>query len=153
MSDSKSSNSVPSDNAIEKTLRDTATEFYNTHPQDLTLKRVRQEGERKLGLEDGFLKADDKWNAKSKGIVTDQAQRLDNGEQQTSCSGRTEPSKPAAEVHAPSSAVKKGSKSGPARHGTKRSNDDVKLKPRKKRKVAELGSEGEKPTLNDAAKE
>ena len=95
MSDSKSSNSVPSDSAIEKTLRDTATEFYNTHPQDLTLKRVRQAAERKLGLEDGFLKADDKWNAKSKDIVTDQAQRLDNGEQQTPYSGRTEPSKPA----------------------------------------------------------
>jgi hypothetical protein len=150
MSNSKSSNYVPLDSAIEKALRDTATEFYNTQQHNLTLKRVRQAAERKLALEDGFLKADDRWNAKSKNIVTDQVQRLDNGEH-TRSSGRTEPTKPVLEVHTADSAVKKGNKSGPARHGTKRSNDDTKLKPRKKRKVAELVSEEEKPTLNDAA--
>jgi hypothetical protein len=153
MSDSKSSNSLPSDSAFEKILRDTATEFYNTDPHNLTLKRVRQAVERKLRLEDGFLKADDKWNAKSKDIITDQAQRLDNGEQQTYTPIRPESSKSVAEVNAAGSAVKKGNKSGPAKHGTKRSNNDVKLKSRKKRKVEKLESEEEKdvePTLNDS---
>ena len=146
MSDSKFSDSVPSDNAIEKILRDTATEFYNTDPHNLTLKRVRQAVERKLRLEDGFLKADEKWNAKSKDIITDQARRLDDGEQQT-C---TEPAKSVAED---GDAVKKGNKSGSAKHGTKRSSEGVKLKPRKKRKIEGLGSEEEKdvePTLNNA---
>lgn len=153
MSDSKSSNSVPSDSAFEKILRDTATEFYNTDPHNLTLKRVRQAVERKLRLEDGFLKADDKWNAKSKDIITDQVQRLDNGEQQTSSPVRPEPSKSAAEVNAAGSAVKKGNKSRPAKRGIKRSNDEANLKSRKKRKITELGSEEEEDierTLNDA---
>ena len=150
MSDSKSSDFVPPDNAIEKILRDTATEFYNTDPNNLTLKRVRQAVERKLRLEDGFLKADDKWNAKSKDIITDQARRLDDGEQQTCSTERTEPAKSVAED---GGAVKKGNKSGSAKHGTKRSSEDVKLKPRKKRKIEELGSEEEEdvePALNNA---
>lgn len=40
---------------------------------DLTVKRVRQRTEAELGLDDGFLKTDPEWSAKSKDIISAEA--------------------------------------------------------------------------------
>jgi hypothetical protein len=72
MSDSEESMSLPSDDKIEQTLRDTvANLFASGKSEEITVKRVRTIAEEKLGLPQDFLKSQD-WKARSNTIIHDE---------------------------------------------------------------------------------
>jgi len=72
MSDSEESMSLPSDDKIEQTLRDTvANLFASGKSEEITVKRVRTIVEEKLGLPQDFLKSQD-WKARSNTIIHDE---------------------------------------------------------------------------------
>lgn len=60
---------VADDATIEKEIADAVHRIYNG-PQDLTVNAVREAVEKKLKLDEGFLKDGD-WKAKSKELVHD----------------------------------------------------------------------------------
>ena len=65
--------STPSDDAIEKALRgNVAAIFKSGSLYELTVRRMRTEAEKILGLDEGFLKADTQWKAKSDHIIKDE---------------------------------------------------------------------------------
>lgn len=65
---------VPSDERLERALRDTvANVFRSGNLEDLTVRRVRHATEKALGLEEGFFKGDPRWKAKSDQIIKDEA--------------------------------------------------------------------------------
>lgn len=65
-----SQSAPPSDNALEKALRDTVAEIYKTgNMEELTVKRVRLAAEKALQLEPGFFKADSAWKARSEQVI------------------------------------------------------------------------------------
>ncbi|KAH8426838.1 putative transcriptional regulator [Aspergillus melleus] len=75
---------APSDDALEKALRDTVAEIYKTgNMEELTVKRVRLAAEKSLELEPGFFKADDAWKAKSEQIIREAVESQDNASEQS----------------------------------------------------------------------
>jgi hypothetical protein len=71
-----SSNSLPSDDRLEKALRNTVANIFRTGKLDeLTVKRVRLATETALGLEEGFFKAHEEWKTRSDQIIKDEAVR------------------------------------------------------------------------------
>lgn len=73
-SDSVSSRRIPSDEILEKGLRDTvAAIFKRGNLDELTVKRVRSRTEKALGLEEGFYKNDEVWKARSDQIIKREA--------------------------------------------------------------------------------
>ncbi|RHZ51924.1 putative transcriptional regulator [Aspergillus thermomutatus] len=70
--------SIPSDEALEKALRDAVAKIYQSGKmEELTVKRVRLAAERALGLEEGFFKADDVWKLKSEQVIKDEVEVQD----------------------------------------------------------------------------
>lgn len=73
---SDSSNSIPSDDRLEKALRNTVANIFRTGKlEELTVKRVRLATETALGLEEGFFKAHEEWKTRSDQIIKDEAVR------------------------------------------------------------------------------
>ncbi|GIK01339.1 hypothetical protein Aspvir_005373 [Aspergillus viridinutans] len=67
--------SKPSDEALEKALRDAVAKIYRSAKmEELTVKRVRLAAERALGLEEGFFKGDSAWKSKSDLIIKDEVE-------------------------------------------------------------------------------
>lgn len=65
--------SKPSDEALEKALRDAVAKIYRSGKmEELTVKRVRLAAERALGLEEGFFKGDSAWKSKSDQVIKDE---------------------------------------------------------------------------------
>ncbi|GFF94789.1 hypothetical protein IFM61606_03508 [Aspergillus udagawae] len=70
--------SNPSDEALEKALRDAVAKIYQSGKmEELTVKRVRLAAERALGLEEGFFKEDSAWKSKSDQIIKDEVEVQD----------------------------------------------------------------------------
>lgn len=64
---------VPSDEKLEKGLRDTVAKIYKAgNMEELTVKRVRLATEKALGLEEGFFKADAQWKEESDRIIKEE---------------------------------------------------------------------------------
>ncbi|KAL5359751.1 hypothetical protein BJX96DRAFT_149024 [Aspergillus floccosus] len=64
---------APSDDALERALRDTVAKIYKSGKMDeLTVKRVRLAAEKALDLEEGFFKSHGTWKAKSDEIIKDE---------------------------------------------------------------------------------
>ncbi|PGH11713.1 hypothetical protein AJ79_04736 [Helicocarpus griseus UAMH5409] len=77
-SDSLSSTGIPSDDVLEKGLRDTVARiFAKGNMEELTVKRVRAATEKALELEEGFYKGDEVWKGKSDAIIKGEAERQD----------------------------------------------------------------------------
>ncbi|KLJ10854.1 hypothetical protein EMPG_13794 [Blastomyces silverae] len=75
-SDSLSSAGIPSDDVLEKGLRDTvAAIFKKGNLEQLTVKRVRATTEKALTLDEGFYKNDEVWKAKSDRIIKQEAEK------------------------------------------------------------------------------
>lgn len=71
-----SSNSIPSDDRLEKALRNSVANIFRTGKlEELTVKRVRRATETALGLEEGFFKAHEEWKTRSDQIIKDEAVR------------------------------------------------------------------------------
>jgi hypothetical protein len=67
---------VPSDQALEKGLRDGVAAVYKAgNMEELTVKRVRLAVEKKLGLTEGYFKSTDDWKARSEEIIRDEVVR------------------------------------------------------------------------------
>lgn len=65
--------SVPSDDVLEKALRDTVAKIYKSgNMEELTVKRVRMAAEKVLGVEEGFFKGSSIWKSKSDQIIKDE---------------------------------------------------------------------------------
>lgn len=59
-----------SDTKIERALRKTVGHFYaEERYDDLTVKRVRAAAAEELGLDEGWFKAHEDWNARSKEVI------------------------------------------------------------------------------------
>ncbi|GIJ87524.1 hypothetical protein Asppvi_006432 [Aspergillus pseudoviridinutans] len=70
--------SKPSDEALEKALRDAVAKIYQSGKlEELTVKRVRLAAERALGLEEGFFKGDSAWKSKSDQTIKDEVEVQD----------------------------------------------------------------------------
>lgn len=134
MSDSDSDAAIPSipDGKIEKALRDATTEIFEEDQDNLTLKSVRVATERKLKLEEGWFKAHEKWNQRSKEIVHSVAEELQNEPEDAPVKP-----KPVARVNGEKSASKKEKKAEPPKKGVKRPSPEEKPKAQKKRKVSD----------------
>lgn len=60
-----------SDTKIERALRKTVGHFYaEERYDDLTVKRVRAAAAEELGLDEGWFKAHEDWNARSKEVIS-----------------------------------------------------------------------------------
>lgn len=71
--DSSSLPEIPSDEAIDKALRDAVSGiFQSASLHQLTVRRVRSTAEKSLGLGEGFLKGHGPWKEKSAHIIKDQ---------------------------------------------------------------------------------
>lgn len=71
-----SPSSIPSNDRLEKALRDTVANIFRTGKlEELTVKRVRTATETALGLEEGFFKAHEDWKTRSDQIIKDEAVR------------------------------------------------------------------------------
>lgn len=70
---------APSDDALEKALRDTVANVYKSGKmEELTVKRVRLAAEKALDLEEGFFKSHDTWKARSDDIIKDEVVSYSN---------------------------------------------------------------------------
>ncbi|KUL84559.1 hypothetical protein ZTR_08734 [Talaromyces verruculosus] len=79
---SDSSNSIPSDDRLEKALRNTVANIFRTGKlEELTVKRVRLATETALGLEEGFFKAHEAWKTRSDQIIKDEAEKHEEREE------------------------------------------------------------------------
>ncbi|GAM40888.1 transcriptional regulator [Talaromyces pinophilus] len=77
-----SSNSIPSDDRLEKALRNSVANIFRTGKlEELTVKRVRRATETALGLEEGFFKAHEKWKTRSDQIIKDEAEKHEEPEE------------------------------------------------------------------------
>ncbi|OJD25461.1 hypothetical protein ACJ73_03171 [Blastomyces percursus] len=75
-SDSLSSTGIPSDDVLEKGLRDTVGAIFKKgNLEQLTVKRVRAATEKTLSLNEGFYKNDEVWKAKSDRIIKQEAEK------------------------------------------------------------------------------
>ncbi|PLB52754.1 hypothetical protein P170DRAFT_434474 [Aspergillus steynii IBT 23096] len=106
---------APSDDALEKALRDTVAEIYRTgNMEELTVKRVRLAAEKSLQLEPGFFKTDNAWKTKSEQIIREAVESQDaagqsNDEEEEEKAPSPPPSKsnPAKRTKADASAPRK----------------------------------------------
>ncbi|KAL8844452.1 MAG: hypothetical protein Q9205_002283 [Flavoplaca limonia] len=57
------------DAEIDIALREAVVKRFQSNPEQLTIKKIRTDVERQLGLGDGFFKADMKWNPRSKETI------------------------------------------------------------------------------------
>ncbi|OJJ48653.1 hypothetical protein ASPZODRAFT_165494 [Penicilliopsis zonata CBS 506.65] len=74
---------VPPDAAIEKALRDAVARVYKSGKmEELTVKRVRLAAEKTLGLDEGYLKGDSRWKAKSEEIIRGEVDVQDKAPQE-----------------------------------------------------------------------
>ncbi|KAE8412009.1 hypothetical protein BDV36DRAFT_272756 [Aspergillus pseudocaelatus] len=75
--------SVPSDDALEKALRDTVAKVYKSgNMEELTVKRVRTAAEKALGVDEGFFKGSSTWKSKSDQIIKDEVEVQDKRAQE-----------------------------------------------------------------------
>lgn len=89
--------SVPSDNALEKALRDAVAKIYKSGTmEELTVKRVRLAAEKELGVEEGFFKTSRDWKSKSDQIIKDEVEVQDKRAQEPESDeeGKEEPTPP-----------------------------------------------------------
>lgn len=56
----------------ETALRKAVQELYKQDPSDVTVQRARAGAEKKLSLDEGFFKNDEKWKSRSKDVVNDE---------------------------------------------------------------------------------
>ncbi|KKK25013.1 hypothetical protein P175DRAFT_0504779 [Aspergillus ochraceoroseus IBT 24754] len=74
--------SPPSDETLEKALRDAVAKIYKTGKiEELTVKRVRLAAEKSLQLEDGFYKGTGDWKARSDQVIKDEVKVQDTAAQ------------------------------------------------------------------------
>jgi hypothetical protein len=65
--------SAPSDDTLEKALRDVVADIYKSgNMEELTVKRVRVAAEKALAVEEGFFKGSSIWKSKSDQIIKDE---------------------------------------------------------------------------------
>ena len=57
------------DAEIDIALREAVVKRFQSNPEQLTIKKIRTDVERQLGLGDGFFKADMNWNPRSKETI------------------------------------------------------------------------------------
>ena len=69
MSDRSHSDTAATDVEIEIALREAVVKRFQSNPEQLTIKKIRTDVERQLGLGDGFFKADMRWNSRSKETI------------------------------------------------------------------------------------
>lgn len=73
--------SPPSDEALEKSLRETVAEIFKSGNMDeLTVKRVRLAAETKLNLAAGYYKSTGVWKMRSEEIIKDEVVSSDSRE-------------------------------------------------------------------------
>ncbi|RMJ25595.1 hypothetical protein PHISP_03516 [Aspergillus sp. HF37] len=114
-----SARSGPSEDAMEKALRDTVARIYHEgNMEDLTVKRVRAAAEKSLGLDEGFFKADASWKGRSDGIIKDEVGVQDRAVQRQGGHGDEEQ---AEEPSPPKPEPAKGKPAKPTK-ATKRAN-------------------------------
>ncbi|KAE8136367.1 hypothetical protein BDV38DRAFT_114683 [Aspergillus pseudotamarii] len=88
--------SVPSDDALEKALRDTVAKVYKSgNMEELTVKRVRVAAEKALGVDEGFFKGSSTWKSKSDQIIKDEVEVQDKRAQEPESDEEPEPAPPA----------------------------------------------------------
>lgn len=76
-SESEAEAAVPSDQALEKALRNEVVEKYKAKNwEELTVKRVRRAVEEKLGLDQGFFRNTGNWKTNSEDVIKDEFVRL-----------------------------------------------------------------------------
>ncbi|KAF7588553.1 hypothetical protein BBP40_005508 [Aspergillus hancockii] len=76
--DQQTTPSVPSDDALEKALRDVVTNIYKSgNMKELTVKRVRAAAEKALGVKEWFFKGSAIWKSKSDQIIKDEVEAQD----------------------------------------------------------------------------
>jgi hypothetical protein len=76
-SESEAETAVPSDQALEKALRnEVVVKYAAKNWEELTVKRVRRAVEEHLGLEQGFFKNTGNWKTNSEDIIKDEFVRL-----------------------------------------------------------------------------
>lgn len=76
--ESQSSVGIPTDERLEKGLRDTVAGIFRSgNTDELTVKRVRLATEQALDLEEGFFKSHDIWKAKSAEVIREEVVRVD----------------------------------------------------------------------------
>ncbi|KAJ5725900.1 uncharacterized protein N7483_007257, partial [Penicillium malachiteum] len=87
--------SVPSDQTIEKGLRDEVAGIFKTgNMEELTVKRVRLAAEKKLGITEGYFKQTGNWKARSEEIIKSEVELQENAEQSDAASAEKSPSPP-----------------------------------------------------------
>ncbi|KAI5287465.1 hypothetical protein KEM54_005980, partial [Ascosphaera aggregata] len=65
----------PAHKALVQALRDATARIYRTKsPENLTVKRIRTEAEKELGVEEGFFKGSAEWKDKSSTIIRDEVE-------------------------------------------------------------------------------
>lgn len=69
MSDASQFDPPATDAEIDVALREAVVKRFQSNPDQLTIKKIRTDIERQLGLGDGFFKADLKWNPRSKKTI------------------------------------------------------------------------------------
>lgn len=138
MSDSEESMSLPSDDKIEQTLRDTvANLFASGKSEEITVKRVRTIAEEKLGLPQDFLKSQD-WKARSNTIIHDEvdqhyAEDAPSSPVKKPISRKKDMPKASSTKPKPAPGKTKQAVEGP--RGVKRRSPGPQVKPKKRRKV------------------
>ncbi|KAL9000847.1 MAG: hypothetical protein Q9169_000601 [Polycauliona sp. 2 TL-2023] len=142
-SDSSRPSPRASDVEIEDALRNAVDKEFRGNPEQLTIKRIRTDVERQLGLGDGFCKAHVEWNDRSKRIIQSQVDTQEAQNQlpspQPPRSKRSRPSetkakaeggreKPSKPNRGPAKQQNNGDQSvgSPAREGSKSSSTSTK---------------------------
>ncbi|KAI9653230.1 MAG: hypothetical protein M1821_007661 [Bathelium mastoideum] len=110
----------PSNTRLEEALRDAVKASFSAgKPEELTVKRLRTVVESELNLDQGFFKAHDDWNAKSKKIIQDAVdQHEEDGED--------------SKLRSPAQPPKPEQKDEPLKKGVKRSSPKASPAPRKR---------------------
>ncbi|OGM39273.1 transcriptional regulator [Aspergillus bombycis] len=102
-SDEPAAPSAPSNDALEKALRETVAKIYKLgNMEELTVKRVRMAAEKSLGVEEGFFKGSSTWKSKSDQIIKDEVAVQDKQAQEPESD--EEPEEPAPPAKKASSA-------------------------------------------------
>ncbi|EGP86834.1 uncharacterized protein MYCGRDRAFT_81198, partial [Zymoseptoria tritici IPO323] len=125
---------LPADTEIEECLR-VIVRLGVKNEEEITVNKARQQAEKELGLDDGFLKNDAKWKAKSKLVINETMQEDDGEEEEQALES---PDKPEAET--PEESPPKA-KARPAAKTRKRKSDDASSARTKRRKTAESAEE------------
>ncbi|PGH23816.1 hypothetical protein AJ80_02064 [Polytolypa hystricis UAMH7299] len=137
-----SSMDIPSDDVLEKGLRDVVAKIFKTgNLEELTVKRIRSATEKALGLDEGFFKNDEAWKQRSDKIIKEEAAKQE------------EPTEAKAQ---PSPAHKKPKPAPPKTTATKRAATTPSSSRSKKRRTiseSEDESESELSALSNESEE